>query len=136
MSVRLMHTGERAEVTAMMQMLWPEAGDHDFSDETVYVWDSADGRLGGFVSFSIRPWAEGCESEPVPYIEGWWVEPDLRLQGIGRALFAAVETNCRDNGYVELGSDAEVGNADSAKAHAALGFKPTLRLQFFRKRLR
>src|SRR5438067_1734925 len=27
---------------------------------------------------TLRPWAEGCKSMPVPYIEGWWVAPDLR----------------------------------------------------------
>jgi len=73
---------------------------------------------------------------PIPYIEGWWVAPDLRRSGLGRALFGAIEQWCLDNGYTELGSDVEVDNAPSLAAHAALGFKPTLRLQFFRKHLK
>ena len=119
----------------MMRALWPAAGAYDFSDETVFVWERPDGGLGGFVSFSVRPWAEGCESTPVPYIEGWWVAPDIRRSGIGRALVQAVERWCREHGYQELGSDVELDNTRSVEAHVALGFEPTLRLQFFRKRL-
>jgi aminoglycoside 6'-N-acetyltransferase I len=122
----------------MMRALWPTEVDYDFAGETVLAWEregpGARG-LGGFVSFSLRPWAEGCESTPVPYIEGWWVAPDLRGAGVGRALLAAVERWCIAHGYTELGSDVDVENTASLQAHAALGFEPTLRLQFFRKRL-
>lgn len=135
MSVRLMRTDELSEVTEMMRALWPDAGDYDFGDETVFVWERSEGSLGGFASFSLRPWAEGCSGMPVPYVEGWWVAPDLRRSGVGRALIDAIEQWCRENGYVELGSDVELDNAPSLAAHAALGFEPTLRLQFFRKRV-
>ncbi|HUE87452.1 MAG TPA: GNAT family N-acetyltransferase [Vicinamibacterales bacterium] len=119
----------------MMRALWPEAGDYDFSDETVYVWERPGGGLGGFASLSLRPWAEGCGLTPVPYIEGWWVAPDLRQKGVGRALFTAIEGWCREHDYLELGSDTDIDNALSLEAHLALGFQPTMRLQFFRKPL-
>ena len=73
---------------------------------------------------------------PIPYIEGWWVAPDLRRSGVGRTLIEAIEGWCRDHGYTELGSDVEVDNGPSLAAHSALGFAPTVRLQFFRKRLK
>jgi aminoglycoside 6'-N-acetyltransferase I len=117
----------------MMLALWAEAGDYDFSDEIIYVWERASGELGGFVSFSLRPWAEGCESAPVPYVEGWWVAPDLRGTGVGRALMTAVEEWCRNHGYTEFGSDVPVENQVSLESHRALGFEPTIRLQFFRR---
>jgi aminoglycoside 6'-N-acetyltransferase I len=135
MSVRLMSQKESPDVTEMMRTLWPGGDSYDFSDETVFVWERDGGGLGGFVSFSIRPWAEGCDSTPVPYIEGWWVAPDLRQTGVGRALVRAVEQWSREHGYGELGSDVELDNDVSLRAHAALGFEPTLRVQFFRKRL-
>ncbi len=135
MPVRLMQPAETSGVITMMRALWPEAGEYDFSDEMVYVWQRPDGTLGGFASFSLRPWAEGCASAPVPYIEGWWVAPDLRQQGIGRELLGAIERWCREKGYVELGSDAEIANEVSIQAHVALGFEPTMKLQFFRKNL-
>lgn len=135
MSVREMAPADMPEAQAMMRALWPESGNYDFSDETVFVWQRAHGGLGGFASVSLRPWAEGCDSSPVPYVEGWYVAPGLRGQGIGAALFAAIEQWCRDHGHVELGSDAELDNVPSHRAHVALGFEPTLQLQFFRKRL-
>src|SRR5262245_51412755 len=131
-----MQPAELPEVVAMMCALWPAGAPYDFTDETVLVWERQAGGLGGFVSFSLRRWAEGCDTTPVPYIEGWWVAPELRRAGIGRALIEAVERWSRDRGYSELGSDAEIDNALSIEAHGALGFEPTLRLQFFRKRLK
>lgn len=135
MPVRVLRSEELPTAVAMMRQLWPAAGDYDFNDEHVLVWERESGDLGGFVSFSLRPWAEGCDSSPVPYVEGWWVAPDLREQGVGRALISAVEDWCRANGHSELGSDVELDNTISLHAHGALGFEPTLRLQFFRKRL-
>jgi aminoglycoside 6'-N-acetyltransferase I len=135
MPVRPMREEEVPDVTEMMRTLWPEGDSYDFSGETVFVWERKDGELGGFVSFSLRPWAEGCDSTPVPYIEGWWVAPELRQAGVGRALVEAVERWCRDEGYDELGSDVELDNIISLRAHAAMGFEPTLRVQYFRKRL-
>ena len=135
MPVSEMTPDDRPAVLAMMQRLWPEAGDYDFDDERVFVWRRPEGGLGGFASVSLRPWAEGCSSTPCPYVEGWWVDPDLRKQSIGRALFAAIESWCREHGFTELASDARVDNLDSQAAHTALGFEPTERLQFFRKPL-
>ena len=135
MTVRQARPADLTDVADMMRALWPDAGDYDFSDETVFVWERSDGGLGGFASLSLRPWAEGGNSTPVPYVEGWWVAPDLRRQGVGRALFGAIERWCREHGYSELGSDAEIGNDVSLRAHSALGFEPTLSLQFFRKRI-
>jgi len=133
--VREMRAGELPEVTAMMRALWPDAGSYDFAGETVLVFERPGGGLGGFVSFSLRPWAEGCAATPVPYLEGWWVAPELRRGGVGRTLVEAVERWCRAHGHRELGSDVELDNEISLRAHAALGFEPTLRVQFLRKRL-
>jgi aminoglycoside 6'-N-acetyltransferase I len=135
MAVRDMQDGELPAVLAMMRELWPAAGDYDFSDETVFVWERKEGGLGGFASVSLRPWAEGCDSSPVPYVEGWWVAVDLRGQGVGGRLMRSIEEWARGKGFSEVGSDVELGNAASLDAHVALGFEPTVRLQYFRKRL-
>lgn len=135
MSVRMMRPEDLSEVAAMMGALYPTEDVYDFSDETVFVWERQRGGLGGFLSFSLRSWAEGCDATPVPYIEGWWVASDLRRAGVGRALVEAVERWCLEHGHNELGSDVELTNEASLYAHAALGFEPTLRLQFYRKRL-
>jgi len=135
MPVRMMRPEDLPDVTAMMYALCLDEPTYDFSDEQVFVWERDGGGLGGFISLSLRSWAEGCDSTPVPYIEGWWVAADLRRTGVGGALIDAAEHWCREHGYVELGSDVELENEASLRAHAALGFEPTLRLQYFRKRL-
>ena len=47
--------------------------------------------LVGFAEVSRRLYAEGCESSPVGFLEGWYVVPERRHEGIGRALVAAAE---------------------------------------------
>lgn len=113
-----MREDEQPMVLAMMKALWPDCGDYDFRDERVFVWERESGSLGGFASLSLWPWAEGCTSEPCPYIEGWYVAADLRRHGIGAALIRAVEEWCMRNGYNELGSDVELDNEGSLRAHA------------------
>jgi len=120
----------------MMRALWPQAKEYDFPDEVVFVWERDDGRLGGIASVSVREWVEGCTSEPVPNIEGWWIDSDLQRKVVGRALLAAIEDWARNQGFMELGSDAEQENAGSIATHVGLGFEPTDRLQSFRKQLR
>lgn len=104
------------------------------SRESVLVWEE-DGRIGGFLSYSLRSYADGCQGSPVPYIEGWYVEADLRRRGVGAALLRAFEAWARDEGYVELGSDALLQNAAGIEAHRRLGFEPVEQIQVFRKSL-
>ena len=35
--------------------------------------------------------ADGCTTHPVGYVEGWYVDPDVRRKGVGKALVAAAE---------------------------------------------
>jgi aminoglycoside 6'-N-acetyltransferase I len=125
---------ERTQVLAWKRELWG-ADDGDDADETVFVWETDGGALGGFVSVSLRPWAEGCLNAPVPYVEGWYVAAPLRRRGVGRALMDAAEQWARSQGFDELGSDARLDNTVSLHAHRRLGFTPTERLQYFRKAL-
>jgi aminoglycoside 6'-N-acetyltransferase I len=89
----------------------------------------------GFVELFIRPYAEDCETDRVAYLEGWYVEPEFRRQGIGRALIAASEQWGREQGCTEFGSDALIDNHASAAAHQALGFVETVRIRCFKKHL-
>ena len=68
-------------------------------------------------------------------VEGWYVEPDLRGKGIGRALIARAEAWAKQMGFTELASDAELENEESIRAHGALGFRETFRLVHFVKSL-
>src|SRR5580765_5938479 len=82
----------------MRQALWPSApGEHageisgffaGMIDEPMQVLVAVDeaGGVVGMVELSIRRAAEGCFSDRVAYVEGWFVEPKFRRRGIGAAL--------------------------------------------------
>jgi aminoglycoside 6'-N-acetyltransferase I len=93
------------------------------------------GAAVGFAELSIRAYAEDCTTDRVAYLEGWYVVPDARRQGVGRALMAAAETWGRSQGCTEFGSDALLDNDVSEAAHLALGFEETVQLRCFRKLL-
>jgi aminoglycoside 6'-N-acetyltransferase I len=71
----------------------------------------------------------------VGYIEGWWVDPDLRRRGVGASLIAAAEDWARSLGVTEMASDSELGNEEGQAAHHALGYQEVERTVCFRKQL-
>jgi aminoglycoside 6'-N-acetyltransferase I len=89
----------------------------------------------GFVELSIRPYAEGCETDRVAFVEGWFVVPEHRGRGVGAALMAAAEEWGRARQCTELASDTQSFNEASISAHKALGFDEVERLVCFRKSL-
>jgi aminoglycoside 6'-N-acetyltransferase I len=103
--------------------------------DQVWVAEDASGRLLGFVELSLRPYAEGCASSPVPYIEAWYVTAEARHTGVGRALVEAAENWARLRGFTEMGSDALLENDASHAAHQALGFEKVERIVCYRKSL-
>lgn len=87
----------------------------------------------GFAELSIRAYAEDCVTDNVAYLEGWYVVPEARRRGVGRALVAAAEEWAVAQGCTEFASDALLDNAPSAAAHRALGFVETVQIRCFRK---
>ena len=137
-------TGAWAELRAA---LWPEddAASHaaeirralaEPDGTVVFLVIDAEGRACGFAEAALRrDYVNGTESSPVGFLEGWYVAPEARGSGAGRALVAAVERWTREQGCSELASDALLGNEASHRAHAACGFEETERVVYFRKRL-
>jgi aminoglycoside 6'-N-acetyltransferase I len=90
----------------------------------------------GFVEASVRSdYVNGAETSPVAFLEGIYVVPHARRQGIARALCVAVVAWARGKGLTELMSDALLGNVESHAMHAALGFAETDRVVYFRRPL-
>jgi aminoglycoside 6'-N-acetyltransferase I len=94
-----------------------------------------DATLVGFAEVSRRAYAEGCKTSPVGFLEGWYVVPAYRRQGVGRALVLAAEAWARSIGCSEFASDALADNVGSAAAHRALGFEEVEVIRCFRKAL-
>lgn len=139
---------DSAEWLRMRMALWPEDDSHwhiaeieKFFDGllrmplAVLVAEHESGRAIGFAELSIRAYAEGAVTERVAYLEGWYVDPGSRRQGVGRALILAAEDWARGEGCTEFGSDALIDNELSARAHLALGFVETDRIRCFLKTL-
>ena len=92
--------------------------------------------LCGFIEVGEREFADGCETSPVAYLEGWFVDEDLRGLGIGRQLLQAAEEWAIKNGYSEFASDALLDNLSSQRAHNAVGFVEVERAVRYAKQLR
>lgn len=93
------------------------------------------GQPCGFLEATIRIHADGCESSPVGYIEGWYVEEDLRHNGVGAQLVKAAEDWARALGMQEMASDTWIDNDVSIEAHKKLGYEEIERLVHFSKNL-
>jgi aminoglycoside 6'-N-acetyltransferase I len=145
MLVRPYRDADWAEWLRMSHALFPAesaesltSGMRDFRarrDAEVFVVDRDDGRLAGFVEAGSRPYADGCDTSPVGYVEAWFIDDDVRRRGWGRALLAAAEDWARAQGYSEMASDALIDNVVSHQAHEAAGYAEIERLVVFRKTL-
>jgi aminoglycoside 6'-N-acetyltransferase I len=145
-TIRHIVESDRGHWVRLREALWPGSlSDHDA--ETRYYFEKrpkapvifvaeADGRLVGFLELDYRKYAPGCRSSPVPFIEGWYVEPALQGRGIGRALVEAAEAHARAAGHQEIASDAGLENTDGIATHRALGYKEVERVVCFRRSLR
>ncbi|MEQ1764501.1 MAG: aminoglycoside 6'-N-acetyltransferase [Pyrinomonadaceae bacterium] len=145
-TVRPVHESDLNEWFRLRKLLWDENDDGDHRSEMmdilshpesqlVLVADSGAGRLIGFLEASIRPFVEDCHSDHVGYLEGWFVEADHRLSGVGRELVRNAESWAGQKGCTEMASDAEVGNERSLNAHTRLGYEVTSKLVHLRKEL-
>jgi aminoglycoside 6'-N-acetyltransferase I len=135
----------------MRTQLWPEGSAEQHRRElrailsgeargnaamTIFVWESNEGRLSGFLEARLRSHADGCnEAQPVGYVEGWFVNEQCRQQGIGAALLRTAEDWARSQGCTEMASDAEIENHASQQVHQALGFEAGSRVVTYRKTL-
>ena len=90
----------------------------------------------GFVEASLRhDYVNGTDSSPVAFLEGIYVIPSARRQGVAKALVAEVERWAVAAGCSEFASDAPIENAESHAMHAALGFIESERVVYFKKAL-
>jgi aminoglycoside 6'-N-acetyltransferase I len=144
-TVRGLEAADWQEWRRMRSALWPDhpAAEHEAdmrawlarSDAAVMVCARDSGGLCGFAEVGTRPYADGCRTSPVAFLEGWYVDPDSRGAGLGRLLVEAVEAWARARGLRELASDTLLDNAAGQRAHEHLGFVEVERAVRYRKGL-
>jgi aminoglycoside 6'-N-acetyltransferase I len=144
-TIRRATPADKPEWLRMRLLLWPFGTAEGFSEDMdglladpltpVFMAARSAGGLGGFLEAGTRKYAEGGESSPVGYIEGWYVDEDLRGQGIGKALVDAAEDWARAQGLTEMASDTWLDNDISIQAHLKMGYEEAERLVHFIKKL-
>ena len=80
-------------------------------------------------------YVEGTNSSPVGYLEGIYVEPMYRKQGIAKKLVEECEKWSLKKGCTEFASDCELNNSISFNFHLSVGFEEANRIICFRKKL-
>lgn len=132
---------------ALRQQLWPHHAptSHYQDGEAIlasghlaaFLARDAAGQAVGFADAAIRhDYVNGCANSPVAFLEGIFVLPACRRNGIARQLVAAVQAWGLEHDCMELASDAPLSNVDSQRMHARLGFEETERVVFYRMPLR
>jgi aminoglycoside 6'-N-acetyltransferase I len=149
--IRLAQPADRPSLADLFHALWPKGPVEEHSRELeailagkapgtlpllVFVAEATDKSLLGFIEVGQRSHADSCDpASPVGYVEGWYVAEGHRHRGIGKQLMAAAQDWARQQGCVEMASDADIDNALSERAHIALGFSVVERAILFRKAL-
>ena len=149
--VRPANPGDLNQLAALRPSLWPESSAAEHAQElslilagkppttlplVVFVAETPEGTLAGFLEAGLRSHADGCdESHAVGYVEGWYVAESHRRQGIGAALLRAAEVWARAQGCREIASDTQLSNTLSQRVHESLGFQVAERAILYRKLL-
>lgn len=146
-AIREFQDADWPEWLRMSQALFPHATADDLvqgmrefrqrnrRDAEVFVVDRGNLTLAGFLEVGTRPYADGCDTSPVAYLEAWFIDPDLRRQGFGQSLVSAAERWARAHGYREMASDTQLDNTVSQAAHRRAGYQEVDRVVQFRKEL-
>ena len=145
MRIEACSTETLAQWVALRFALWPDADQERTTGEAPGMLVQPDllvlaareeDAVIGFAEAAIRrDYVNGCDASPVVFLEGIYVRPEQRHQGVARKLVAAVEDWAQKKGLKELASDALLENGSSHAMHKALGFSETERVVYFRKPL-
>jgi aminoglycoside 6'-N-acetyltransferase I len=148
LTVRAATAADLDAIAELCTKLWPDAPAAEHREHAAAIvagtppstlplalFVAADGaRIVGFVEVGLRSHANGCDpTRPVGFLEGWFVEADVRRAGIGRLLVERAEAWAAAHGCTELASDTWLDAEVSQRAHAALGFEVVDRCVDFRK---
>jgi aminoglycoside 6'-N-acetyltransferase I len=150
MKIRSVNPFEATEWLRMRMALWPDSNPDEEASviahflavpprpllpalHAAFVCPRPDTGLCGLVEVSIHSTAPGCKTDRIGYLEAWYVDPDWRGKGVGRALIERAEAWAKKKGCLEMASDTTPSYPLSPAAHEALGYQEVER--YFRKDL-
>lgn len=90
------------------------------------------GEIMGFVELSSRNIVDGCLTSPVAYLEGLYLKEPYRNKGYGKRIIKMILSWCKENGFKELGTDAELDNTKAQDFYESLGFEEVDRVVSYR----
>jgi aminoglycoside 6'-N-acetyltransferase I len=126
---------------ALRRALWPRYAEDALLDgarailaspnEVCFLLVGPESRAVGFVEAAVHTGPDG----PYVHVEGWYVAPEFRGRGHGRALIQRVENWCLHRAICLLMSDTDPAYPLSPDAHARAGFRKLHDLTIFIKEL-
>ena len=145
MNIRQAKAKDLQVAARLANALWPEHSPKELAGELadgilrgsvcVALAEEA-GQPVGFAQCGLRhDYVEGTSGSPVGYLEGIYVTPEYRRQGVARKLLALCEKWAREKGCSEFASDCELTNATSLAFHLRMGFAEANRIICFCKQL-
>lgn len=147
MVVETLTTVDSLEWLAFRMLLWPETSkeEHRLEMEGLVAMPErgvaflvrSEGREAmGLAEVSVRyEYVNGTESSPVGFLEGLYVVPSYRRQGVAVRLLHEVKRWVVERGCRELASDTGLENGVSQAVHERLGFEETERVVYYRMAL-
>ncbi|WP_425390665.1 aminoglycoside 6'-N-acetyltransferase [Ekhidna sp.] len=134
-----------SDLAQLVLYLWPECNyKEEFQNglkilksknETAFIAKNH-GIYLGFIQLSLRhEYVEGTSSSPVLYMEGIYVDPSHRKEGIAKKLVEKAQLWGKTNGCTEMASDSFISNKNSIDFHQSVGFEEVSRLVTFKKKI-
>ena len=144
MNIRKAAPADSMSLALLASRMWahdPAALEGEFAELTAssgaacFLASDAD-KVVGFAQCQLRhDYVEGCETSPVGFLEGVYVDEAYRRSGVARALLSACEKWAKSAGCTEFASDCEIHNQDSLAWHLKNGFEEMGRTIWFAKKL-
>ncbi len=100
--VRTFRAADRQPWLRLRQLLWHDSDEADAEawltreDAAVLIAESASGGVVGFAEVGLRLYADGCDTSPVAFFEGWYVCGSHRRTGVGNSLVQAAAEWARE----------------------------------------
>jgi len=126
---------DRDDWFALRDAMWPQARDVQFeeideilarADHAGFLARDAAGRAVGFAEASLRhDYVSACETSPVGFLEGIYVDPPVRRQGVAKALLRECAADARARGAEHLSLEVLVANESAVAVWRRLGFEDT-----------